>query len=636
MKNSYKVVVKTNQGNAKTVTHDVPAPGSWWGALKIKAVPGARYQLIDNTTGQGPDNIRVKRAGNDLRISFDGREDADLVISNYYEYTEPGFAALIGEADPGVFHAYLPESGQTSALVGNLPDGASNVGMALGGEQVGASGAAVGALVAVAGFNPLLAAPLALLGAGGGGGGGGTSGTGGGGDVTPPNQPKAKLHPQDDTGVRNDDGITSDNTPRLLIDADPDAVSAAVTINGKTYTTTRNDQGQFVVQIPDVDALGHGVHKYTVEVKDAAGNPSQSFPGSLTVLTDVQPPGNLELKSLKLTEDSGKYTDDFLTNKQELQFSGVVEGFDSDTQRFLVQVLNDAGDVLLMRYVDPADGQWVFDNRIQELGKDNETTPYLIKTSVVDLAGNILKSTSQSFVVDLERPELSYAPGNGSTGSPGQQTFTSISFSANEEGTFTSGAFAVSGNSVQLSSNSFTPEAFLLNFQDLAGNFEKEKLVNTGQTWNFQNTTVALTQGPSAGKFITLAGPVGQYSLGSNLDTLDVSSLYDTRPTAREKAAINHISTVGHGPDAITISMDDVLALGVKNSFTTSGKLQMRIDGDADDKVFLDNKMGTSSSLLWVEQPQSPGDQYIAYTNADLGLELFIQKGIQIQATGVL
>ena len=61
---SYKVVVKSNQGNAKTTTHDVPAPGSWWGALKIKAVPGARYQLIDNTTGQGPDNIRVKRAGN--------------------------------------------------------------------------------------------------------------------------------------------------------------------------------------------------------------------------------------------------------------------------------------------------------------------------------------------------------------------------------------------------------------------------------------------------------------------------------------------------------------------------------------------------------------------------------------------
>jgi hypothetical protein len=74
------------------------------------------------------------------------------------------------------------------------------------------------------------------------------------------------------------------------------------------------------------------------------------------------------------------------------------------------------------------------------------------------------------------------------------------------------------------------------------------------------------------------------------------------------------------------------LALGVKNSFTTSGKLQMRIDGDADDKVFLDNKMGTSSSLHWVIQPQLPGDQYIAYTNADLGLELFIKQGLQVTA----
>jgi hypothetical protein len=524
--------------------------------------------------------------------------------------------------------------------MGNLPDGASHIGMALGGEQVVASGAAVGALVAVAGFNPLLAAPLALLGAGGGGGGGAGStsgtgtGTGGGGsgsssssgDVTPPNQPKAKLHPEDDTGVLNDDGITSDNTPRLLIDADPDAVSATVTINGKTYTSTEKINGQFVVQIPDEDALGHGAHAYTVVVKDAAGNPSQPFPGSLRVLTDVQPPGNLELKNLKLTEDSGKDPDDFLTKEKKLQFSGEVEGFNSDTQRFLVQLLNDAGDVLSMRYVEPAANKWAFDNRTQELGVDNKTTDYLIKTSVVDLAGNILKSTSQSFVIDLEKPVIKY-PNFGSTE---QSSLTIGSFEASEKGAFKYGGTVLNADSVEFTQGTFQKNEFNLNFTDLAGN--ETLLTNVHQPWIFPSNKVGLIQGPSAGKFITRADSVGKYELEFDLDTLDVSSLYDTRPTAGEKAAINHISTVGHGPDAIAISMDDVLALGVKNSFTTSGKLQMRIDGDADDKVFLDNKMGTSSSLHWVIQPQLPGDQYIAYTNADLGLELFIKQGLQVTA----
>lgn len=171
MKNAYQVIVKANQGSAKSTTHDVPQASFWWGALKIKAMPGVRYQLVDKETGQGPDNIRVKRAGNDLRISFEGREDADLVITDYYEFSASGWGPVVGETQSGVSHVYTPESGQTSALMGNLPDGASNIGMALGGAPFVATGAAAGALVAAAGLNPLWAAPLALLGAGGGGGG---------------------------------------------------------------------------------------------------------------------------------------------------------------------------------------------------------------------------------------------------------------------------------------------------------------------------------------------------------------------------------------------------------------------------------------------------------------------------------
>jgi hypothetical protein len=399
MKNSYKVIVKANQGEEKPITHDVPAPGSLWGALKIKATPGTRYQLVDNATGQGPDNIRVKRAGNDLRISFEGRDEADVVISNYYEQTQPGFGAVIGETDPDVYYAYMPESGETAALMGNLPDGASQFGMALGGDQVVASGAAVGALVAAAGFNPLLAAPVALLGAAGGGGGGGAAPattTKAAADTTPPKVTAAKLAPEDDTGVSASDGLTSDNTPRLLIDADADATEVTVTLNGKTYTsTTKNAQGQFVVQVPDADALGNGVHPFTAVAKDAAGNPSLPFTGSLTVLTDIQVPVGLTLESLALDEDSGSFSNDFLTNQQSLQFTGVVEGFDQAAQTLRIEVVGADGGILSLKHIQPdATGLWLFDNHALLLGEQGTVTPYLIKISVVDLAGNILKSIS--------------------------------------------------------------------------------------------------------------------------------------------------------------------------------------------------------------------------------------------------
>jgi hypothetical protein len=755
MKNSYKVVVKSNQGNAKTTTHDVPEPGSWWGALKIKAVPGARYQLIDKTTGQGPDNIRVKRVGNDLRISFEGREDADLVISDYYEYTEPGFAALIGEADPGVYHAYLPESGQTSALMGNLPDGASHIGMALGGEQVVASGAAVGALVAVAGFNPLLAAPLALLGAGGGGGGG----TGGGGvpDTTPPGISSARLAPEDDTGVSNSDGITADKTPKLLITADPDAVSATVTLmNGKIYTsTTKNAQGQFVVQ---VDTMPDGKYPISVQVKDAAGNQSQPFEGAFTVDTSVSdnysPSAAKDLnQGVKIsidaieadtgfsatdfiTQDStlkfkgsldafsnngaqvqlflydeknvlvatqysgpslaspyawtwdlgasqslsgGRYsleaqlTDlagnvlsnkdqkfiviatqadpagfnvglsklilqsdrdsgvkpDFLTNRQDLVFTGQLTGFSNSQHKLLMEVVNADGKLVSSAFVTPQDGgEWQYTDG-NSLGEDGKTVNYVIKSSVVDLAGNIFKSTSQSFVVDREIQKIEvFDSQNNQNGQ--NNVFDQIIFKASEAGEFFLDQVTYKNGLTFVGTQ--IAAGFRMSFKDLAGN---ETTLVSGNTWQTTNLQAGFKQGASPADFVKLAGKVGSYQLDANQNALDLSSLDSLVPRVGDRVAINHVSMLDNsGDDVLTISMGDVLSLGVANSFTNTGPrhLQMRIDGDVGDRVLLDSFVGSSKTLLWstpLEQTLD-SEKYAVYSNASLGLDLFIHEDIVI------
>lgn len=650
MKNAYQVIVKANQGAAKSTTHEVPEPGSWWGALKIKAVPGARYQLIDKGTGQGPDNIRVKRAGNDLRISFEGREEADLVITDYYEYTAPGFGAVIGETDPGVYYAYTPESGQTAALMGNLPDGTANVGMALGGDQVVASGAAVGALVAVAGFNPLLAAPLALLGAGGGGGGGGVGGT----NTVAPKVSAARLASEDDTGVSNSDGITSDNTPRLLITADADAVSATVTLmNGKSYTsTTKNAQGQFVVQIPDADALDNGQMTYSVVVKDAAGNASEPLSGTPFVVDRLpetfDPPPLFNLT--KMTQSEFDFDqNDFLTNAAKPSFEGTITNYNAVSQKLLVQVVGVTGTTLDFAYVTPdaTTGAWVFTPSIELAGNNDQ---YLLKATLVDNAGNILKAWDQSFGVDQVVPGLDLTSGRSLLTSDWENDVVA---KTNERGTFWFGDVnqKIDNGTFTLSSALKADGGFKVGFWDLAGNASgtlsnaDDPLTTTVlEGWKFASDVTEIRLNPLglAGGDKTpktfgagaLAGSVGKLEFDQGQETtVNLADRYQLTPAANAVAAVNHIAmSDGVGNDTLKLTMGDVLALGVKDSFVSNGHRQMRIDGDAADKVLLDDLVGSSSVQTWSQLTTESlnGTSYKVYSNAYWGLDVYIQQDLQV------
>jgi hypothetical protein len=171
MNKSYKIKVNQGTGEAKFV--DIPQVSGGSQPLAVKAVPGGKYQLVDGRTGYGPENIRATRSGQNLKVFFEGRGQPDLVIEDYYKEALDGLNGLIGESESGRFYEYIPETAAGNSSVSLLADGSNQVGMALGGAEINASGAAVGALVAAAGLNPLLLAPLALLGAAAGGGGGG-------------------------------------------------------------------------------------------------------------------------------------------------------------------------------------------------------------------------------------------------------------------------------------------------------------------------------------------------------------------------------------------------------------------------------------------------------------------------------
>lgn len=145
--------IKINQGK-DTQTLDIPQAGVKGQAVTVKAVSGARYQLIDTTTQYGPENIRVSRQGKDMKVSFEGSNTTDLVIEDYYKVSPEGYNGLIGEAETGRFYEYIPESASGLASVPMLAESGQAVGMALGGAEVAPAGAAVGVLAAGL-FNPV-------------------------------------------------------------------------------------------------------------------------------------------------------------------------------------------------------------------------------------------------------------------------------------------------------------------------------------------------------------------------------------------------------------------------------------------------------------------------------------------------
>lgn len=100
----------------------------------LQAHPGVNYELFDETTGKAPDHIVAKRRGDDLLVSFEKEgSKAELLIENYYKYSDG--QALIGVAEDGNYHHYIPDTGEVSDYVGQLKAGEIE-GQALGSESI--------------------------------------------------------------------------------------------------------------------------------------------------------------------------------------------------------------------------------------------------------------------------------------------------------------------------------------------------------------------------------------------------------------------------------------------------------------------------------------------------------------------
>jgi hypothetical protein len=421
MSKTYKIKLNQGQGEAKFL--DIPQAGGAGNALTVKAVAGGKYQLVDASTGYAPENIRAMRSGKNLLVFFEGRNTADLMIENYYEVMPEGFNGLIGEAESGRFYEFIPETAVGFSTVAMLAEGSAQVGMALGGAEVFASGAAVGTLVAAAGLNPLFLAPLALLGAGGGGGGGKAPGPAP--DTTPPEIKSAQLLPADDSGPK--DNVTNDTTPRIEVQTEPNA-DVSVEVAGKTYTGKADDKGLALIQIPDADALKDGTYTPKVTASDAAGNKAQFDGTPFTVSTGNAESGMnvgavVDIKAIDA--DSGANKTDFYTNDNQLIFSGTVKAFAGGSDWLKLDLKDLSGQVIDSQYVKPVapvapatDWTWSWDRTAKSKLTDGK---YELTASVVDGAGNVvgklgaLVTDVQSVTIDTDKDH------NFGVGNPGKE-----------------------------------------------------------------------------------------------------------------------------------------------------------------------------------------------------------------------
>jgi VCBS repeat-containing protein len=419
MAKTYKVLVNDGKGAENNVVQVLQGSGDKGGAVRLVAQRGARYELQDVTKGKGyaPDQVRIKRVGNNLTLMFDGSQAPDVVVEDYYSPSLKGEGAtpvLAGLAENGSVYEYIPQDPNANHLTPSLKDGNTPVLMALGGGALGEgfvlSGLPVVAAAAGGVSGWMIGAGLlgaAALGGGGGGGGGSP------GDTTPPiaGVGTLKHDVSNDTGVSDKDGITNNKKPVLVVTAESGA-KVEVLINGKTYLGTETTtKGSYEVQV--TDELPDGTYTPQVVVTDSAGNKNSS--GKCDAFTldtsrdqnvangsevDLNVGADTQVLIKAVSQDTGTLNNDFITSARNVKISGIVKEFHdtgiSADDSVLVNVFDASAKLVGQEYVHPdINGEWMMASPTDALVDGT----YNVKASIVDAAGNVIKSSADQPLV---------------------------------------------------------------------------------------------------------------------------------------------------------------------------------------------------------------------------------------------
>jgi VCBS repeat-containing protein len=422
MAKTYKILLNDGKGTDIQPVRVVQGAGANGEPVRVLAKRGWRFELQDDLKGKSvaPDQVRVKRVGKSLTLMFDGSQRADVVIEDYYaENTDKdkdnGMPKLVGTAENGGMYEYVPQDPAVSSMPAELKDGNTPVIVALGGGPLGdefvlSALPLVAAAGGVSGW--LVAGGVAAAAAASGGGGGG------GGAVVVPSKATGLLTQDaaNDTGISDKDSITKNQNPTYSGVADKGA-AVEVTVNGVVYKTTASakDGSYSIALINNGKPLDDGVYTPSIKVSNATGgtitsdgapftidhatDKNQDATKSPTAVVDensgvVVTIGSIDDASATTTvstgsKDTGTSKTDFITSDGTLTFAGIATGFKTNGDVVRVQVVKADGSVVQNQYVTPdGEGVWSINNQTQTLA----TGDYIIKASIEDLAGNVVRA----------------------------------------------------------------------------------------------------------------------------------------------------------------------------------------------------------------------------------------------------
>ncbi|KFC04145.1 hypothetical protein GTGU_03271, partial [Trabulsiella guamensis ATCC 49490] len=217
-------------------------------------------------------------------------------------------------------------------------------------------------------------------------------------DLTPPAQIITIVAVQNDTGLDSADFITSDNQIVLngslsaqlgngetaQISLDGGATWIDLVVNGTTWTFN------------DGRTLADGAHQYMVRVIDNAGNVGAV--SSQTVVVDTTLPAVTLISVDSISQDTGLSTSDFITYDNQITLQGSLNAVLASGEH--VQISIDGGLTWFDVSVNGQSWTWV-DGRTLTDGD------YLYQLRVIDDAGNISATTSQTVTVDMQVPDAS-------------------------------------------------------------------------------------------------------------------------------------------------------------------------------------------------------------------------------------
>jgi hypothetical protein len=394
-----KVVVIDGKKIEKTIELQ-PTAGAK--PVTLEAVDQGKYLLAEEDTGFAPENITVKRVGDDLCISLEGEgtDTPQLVIHDYYLNE----SQLVGKSEDGAYYNYVTAYGQGSEAIA----ADTSAPLTLGNESI----PDLAESLITDDSNPDLLWVLAGLGLLGLVGGAiaiahhnksddhhsvtesGNADDGGNTPVVPSVISGTLDNAIDDVGSKQ--GIiesgkpTDDNQPTFNgSGVEPGNTVVIIDTDGSPIGSTTADENGNWSFTPDVP-LADGSHDISAIVVDGEGNQSEPTNDIVVVVDTVAPAAS----DNNLVQDSdGETVNDGVTNDNTPAISG-------DAEPGGVVIISDNGEVIGSVQVDDK-GEWSFTP--DEPLDDGD---HVITVVVDDEAGNVSPPSEDiNFTVDTVAPD---------------------------------------------------------------------------------------------------------------------------------------------------------------------------------------------------------------------------------------